>query len=433
MSNSYPPLAGPPPGPARDSGYAIQAAPTQSGGIWGLWLRLTMPRPPHQAIMNASLRERLRRARLLSVLLLVTLLLALVLVPRGFFPVFDPGTTGGVALAFIIVVVGILLNRGNHVNAASTVFVLGIALAVALAQVAVPDGTLGLQDVSAFDLFALPIIIAGILLPRRVPVLIWLGASIFTVLDLLLLPHKANLDRYILESHFSNVYPIAVLPLVLTAVAAAVSSLAAGSVQQAISEADRTVDLERANQVIIDQNRRLEEGVAVIQNVHARVANGDLSVRAPVTSGELVSLAISLNLMLERLSRSMAAESTLGGLEQNVQQLGHAVAELAQGRLRYPIPQEGMGRLTPIAYNLEQLRAGILSVMRQCSAQAERIAQARQQMSATNRTLAQYAQHTFAPDTPATVRELPDRLARVDQELGQFVDQLNAYLARFGE
>ncbi len=397
------------------------------------WIRMTMPNESVNAFSSASQRERLRRARLLSILVLTFLIVLVALAPRGFFPVFDIGTTSGVAATFLIVLITGILNRFGKITTASVVFVLGITAAIAAAQVFTPDGTIGLQDISAFDLFAVPIIIAGILLPRSFSILLWLGCAIFTVVDLELLPHKQNLDDYIHLSNFSNVYPVAVLPILLSAIVAVISWVAAGSVQNAILEADRSVELERAYQFLADQKHNLEDAVAVLQAVHARVANGDLSVRAPTNGGELMPLAVSLNLMLERLSRSQTAESTLGGLEQSIYRLNQSLVELAQGRLGFTVPVNNMGRLTPIAAGLEQLRSGIAQVTNYSASLANQITNAAGELAQANRAMLQFLQQGITnPEIIAQAnREFADRVLSAERDLMQLSDQLRQYLARF--
>jgi hypothetical protein len=100
-------------------------------------------------------------------------------------------------------------------------------------------------------------------------------------------------------------------------------------------QADALRRLEQANQhieeqsrMIAERNASLEVGVTHLKDVQARLANGNLRVRARLTSGELMPLAASLNLMAERLMR----------LEQSdvyAQRLSRALSDLSVAIERY--------------------------------------------------------------------------------------------------
>jgi len=75
-------------------------------------------------------------------------------------------------------------------------------------------------------------------------------------------------------------------------------------------QAESLSDLERANKrieeqthLIADHSAELERGIVHLKDVHAQLANGNLRARANLTSGALLPLAGSLNLMAERLTR----------------------------------------------------------------------------------------------------------------------------------
>jgi hypothetical protein len=75
-------------------------------------------------------------------------------------------------------------------------------------------------------------------------------------------------------------------------------------------QAESLSDLERANKrieeqtrQIADHNAELERGIVHLKDIQAQMANGNLRVRANLTSGALLPLAGSLNLMADRLMR----------------------------------------------------------------------------------------------------------------------------------
>lgn len=419
----------PPFGDVEPEGLGIPASYPR--GPWGGWLRLTMPRPTVRELQSAAVREQMRRAQILVTLLAATVVVLAALILFIFSPSFNIGTLVGEVLGALIVLFSALMCRMGRVTGASTLYVLGLTIAIALSNMFFPTGKLSLQDVETFYLFAVPTVFAGILLPRRASILIWLGSAIFTVVDLLVQPEGPNLVAYLHDQNYTNIYPVAIQPVLLAAILAVASWVAAGSVDRAIVQADRTAEVAAAYQAIADQKRRLEEAVGLIQSVHARVANGDLSARAPISGGELVSLAMSLNLMLERLSRSMAAETALGGMEQSVQRLNGAVAELAQGRIGRPISQQGFGQLAPIAYNLEQLRSGFVQVARNSNAMVDRISATSHEVLTLNHSLVQALQQSATPDLLAYTRDRQERLGRMERELASVIEQLHLFLVRF--
>ncbi|MBA3823684.1 MAG: methyl-accepting chemotaxis protein [Ktedonobacterales bacterium] len=397
-------------------------------GPWGLWLRVIMPHIGADALMNSTIRERLRRAQILSTLVFGLFCVSVGLIPLAFLPSFNAGAFGGVVLGFIIVLFTTSLCRANRVTTASTLYVLGIVIAISIGQSLFPDNKIGLQDIEPFDLFVVPIVFAGILLPRVWSIVIWAYGAIFTIVILSIIPHRSNLDQYLAGS---GIYAVVVQPILLSALLAVVSWIAAGSVNRAIEQGDRTAEVTRAYQSVTDQKQRLEDAIAIIRDVHARVANGDLTARAPTVKGELLPVAVSLNLMLERLSRSLAAESALGGMEQSVQRLNDVVSQLAQGNIRHPIPQQAFGPLNPVAYNLEQLRNGFVQVTRNSNALVNRIHTMTQEMLQQQHMLDQALVEQIPYEDRAFIQSMQERLSHMEADLTNGIEQLQRFLARF--
>ncbi|GHO46463.1 hypothetical protein [Ktedonospora formicarum] len=80
------------------------------------------------------------------------------------------------------------------------------------------------------------------------------------------------------------------------------------------------------------EKRVLEEGIALLREVHARVARGDIAARAPTVPGPLLPIAISLNLMLDRLSSLSERGSRYDRLVQDCRALQLAIERLGQGQ-----------------------------------------------------------------------------------------------------
>lgn len=104
-------------------------------------------------------------------------------------------------------------------------------------------------------------------------------------------------------------------------------------------QADALDRLERANtqieeqaKLISERNAALEIGVQHLKDVQARLANGNLRARASLTSGELLPLAASLNLMAERLSRVEQVDAYARALRETIQELSAAIERYKHGR-----------------------------------------------------------------------------------------------------
>lgn len=105
----------------------------------------------------------------------------------------------------------------------------------------------------------------------------------------------------------------------------------------------------------VQEKRVMEEGIAALREVHARVARGDLAARAPHVVGPLLPIAISLNLMLDRLSAMSQRGSKYDQLARECGMLQEAIERIGQGQNAWlpdqPIPQ-GAAELRAAAHGL---------------------------------------------------------------------------------
>lgn len=185
--------------------------PAVARGPWGLWLQLVMPAVPASYRQDANQREHLRRARLMSVFLFVGFLVTLGLAPEIFVPSFDVTELAVIGTAFAVLIIATLLNRSGHVASAATLLIAGVMVTIAANQLTYTGG-LPLSGRTAFDFFVIPIVLAGILLPRNVAFVCWGGASAFIFLDLLLGPKQHDLVAFIAQQ---GIYTVAATPVVL--------------------------------------------------------------------------------------------------------------------------------------------------------------------------------------------------------------------------
>ncbi|MBE3559270.1 MAG: hypothetical protein IMW89_08600, partial [Ktedonobacteraceae bacterium] len=107
------------------------------------------------------------------------------------------------------------------------------------------------------------------------------------------------------------------------------------------------------------EKRVLEEGVATLRSVHARVARGDFAARAPTIAGPLLPIAVSLNLMLDRLKALSERGARYDQLMREGRVLQEALARLAQGQSAFSDESQAAasaGELRPLFLGLIHLQ-----------------------------------------------------------------------------
>ena len=82
--------------------------------------------------------------------------------------------------------------------------------------------------------------------------------------------------------------------------------------------------VEEQARMIAEHTAGLEDGIAQLKSVQAQLANGNLRARARISSGNLVSLAGSLNLMADRLMRFEQIDIYVQKLTRSLNDLSHA-------------------------------------------------------------------------------------------------------------
>src|SRR6266571_1234451 len=87
------------------------------------------------------------------------------------------------------------------------------------------------------------------------------------------------------------------------------------------------------------EKRILEESIAALQDTYSRGARGDFNVRAPVTAGPLMPIAISFNLILDRLSTLTQRASEYDQILREYWLLQEAMNRLIHGMPAWPLNQ----------------------------------------------------------------------------------------------
>lgn len=319
-------------------------------GRFSWWYRLTAP--PEPAIgADFNARERHRRARLASVILLGYMVTTLIALPIG---LSDPSlvTLKVLVVALLLDVAVALLNRVGRVNTAGLLMVALPILVLGAIVVVNVDTSAPLLYTPIYDLLALSLLIAAALLPPPAVFLVALTNSAFIVLDsfLILLPPK---QWAALTLTSDDVYAILARPIAFQVIVAIVAFLSARSVLDAIKRADRAEELAELERRELEQQRELEEGARQLLAVHVHLANGDFSVRSPAIRNPLLwQIGSSLNTLIARLGRMAQADFVLRRTQEESQRLTEALMLYNSGRQPiWPVPSN-----TPLDRVVEAIR-----------------------------------------------------------------------------
>lgn len=271
------------------------------------------PTSPEQVMREADWR---RRQRLLRIIALGVIVAVVLLIPTCLIPSLDRVTLGALIIALGGTLLAYTLNQTGRVNAGGYALMAGLFLAVSWEVIAKAQAQPGIDLVDArlYDLFVLPIVISTVVIGRRGPIVFGGAAIAFTVASFLLLKHTPELQQY-WDGHYKDavpgsVYDLIAVPCAIQMLTAVAAWLGADSVRRALLEAGRADELAAANDQVQAQARaaeaaryRTQQGIAHLQQVHAAVARGQWDARANIAEGELMPVALSLNLLLDRLSR----------------------------------------------------------------------------------------------------------------------------------
>jgi hypothetical protein len=316
--------------PSKGSQAEPLALPARAGVVrrlWAGWVRLI---GPHPTLFSTSMsdQERLRRSRLVSALLLLIcaaiglLLPSLSVQPLIWRPVLL--LAGGRVLVTLI-------NRWGAVTFSGLAYVAMVDVALAGYIWTKPIFTYG--NVPNLDLFILPLLIGGVVLPRR-----WIAPLALLHIALILSlftykPHDDLLTSGIQRYFAGQSYTAYINALLLQVCGAGIAWLQAWSMERALLRASRAEELTQAQarieeqaRLLAEQKGRLEQSVTLLQGVQQRIANGDLSARVPLSENDLLPLAVTFNVLAERLNREHQAAQAHRRLEEAIRYLLEAAS-----------------------------------------------------------------------------------------------------------
>lgn len=289
--------------------------------------------------------ERQRRQRLVRILAIGVMIPVVLLIPSSLFPKFIPGSLIALTIVFVGTAAAFLLNRFHFVTTAGYALIAGIGMALAwqvVSKVLLQHGVDAL-DLRYYDLMVLPILLSSVLVGRRGPFIVAGCASAYTIISLLVLKRTPELQQYWNAQYKDSLgsrYDVVALAVLFQWVAAVVGWLGADSVRRALQQAARADEVVEANTQILAQARemaaqrqRLQDGIVQIQQVHAAIARGHLDARVRIEQGEILPIAMSLNLLLDRLTRLAREQSQRATIEEAAHELAVAMRLARTGQV----------------------------------------------------------------------------------------------------
>jgi len=330
-----------------------------------------------RALLNFAEQER-QRARLVTILVVVQAAMLLVVAPGYLF--------GHFLLSGLLVVLGglgvfgivWLLNWTGRVTEASFLLVVGGGALVVLDLLLSAAHLLSLETLHIALLFLLVILSGGILFSPETAVILAIISALFTTIVLLVFHPSPSLAAvFTAQGRYLSLVYLALIQLGVGVVA----WLFGRQMQESVHLITYVAGLQMSNKRLhkrlhetAAKKRNLETGIAIIQQTHARVAAGDYAARAHV-EGDLLPLAVSLNLMLERV------ESFVHG-EYERERMETAVAGLAE--LAGRVGQESLGQIpVPTGTALDGLSIAIKQMQTNVNQRLTRVQQSAVALMAT--------------------------------------------------
>ncbi|HEY7355348.1 MAG TPA: hypothetical protein VH590_02745, partial [Ktedonobacterales bacterium] len=292
------------------------------------WYHYTTPAITADGQASLAQRERARRARLASNLLLTVVIVWLV---SGVAEVAADHTNAGVVPVFLVglgfLVLLLFLNRRGLVSIVGGCLIALIYLSFVLILQAMPH--LDPTEVAVFDLLIYAELIAVSLLPSVsiFPVAI---SNCFLIL-LGIFGLQGSSPAGILQTRALDTYLVE--PITLQIFVAGVTYLWVRSTEQAIARADQAQLLAALRQREAEQKRELEAGLQELIRAFTLAANGTMTARVTLSQDHtLWQIGSLLNSLLNRLQRAEQAEDMLQRTNNEAARLVESIRAAKAGR-----------------------------------------------------------------------------------------------------
>jgi hypothetical protein len=272
-------------------------------GFLGWWYRLTCPRVTPDVAKSLQGREKIRKARLASLTILVMCGFIILPIPVGLIN----NNMQMVAMLLVTLgfyVLGLVCNRKGHLVLAGLliilIFNLGLVLFLATFRDGMNVGTLPTYDL----LLEGSLVSVAFFRPRSVFIVTVINIAII-VGTILLLPKAPDLVAFLRY----DTYDVVVRPVILQLFGAFVVYVWVNSAYRAILRADRAEEvaelerreIERQEQEI-EQKKQLDYGIDQILGSLNRLANGETNVKIPLDQNNILwRVGYSINNLLARI------------------------------------------------------------------------------------------------------------------------------------
>jgi hypothetical protein len=271
------------------------------------WYRFSLPQRGPDT--TPAERERTRYARLTSAFSLVIFVLSLLTTVYGVLTSINPAAPVIEVIGFLFVLASLASNKlGFNIAAAlllilnSTIVSVGNLLTNPLDPVYVP----------IFCSLVITVVLAGSLMPPVYALYIALMNSAIIILLAIFQHHTKAYDQWLGVGYGSI---LIALPIAMQIIVGIVTYVILSNLIATIRRADRAEEIVALQKEIVDYQRKrneereeLEQGIAIMAQVYAAVAQGDLEARVPLGAESVLwQVAVPLNNLLNRVQRWKAS------------------------------------------------------------------------------------------------------------------------------
>jgi hypothetical protein len=325
------------------------------------WYRLAAYPLPNDRLANFQDREKSRRSRIASIILVVQLFL----IELPIVPVILSESNGNIIIGpLLICILSLLLaffcNRRGYLTIAGLLMVASIESTVILKVVTVPGG-INVFTLPMLDILIQPILISVALLPAWSALAVG-GFNILAIIAMMLLaPHAPDLVAVLKTP--ADIGDLYARPIMLQVFTAFFSSLLVFSLLQTTKRENQAEQVVALNMMLAEhraeaekRQAQFEAGITAISQGIQNVANNHYETRVQLSSThELWPVAEQLNRLFDRYRNACTSEATL---EVTVHAVNELVLEMRRAQKEKRPIKIPPRRNTPLDALLHALSTG---------------------------------------------------------------------------